>query len=64
MVINVGVPVSSDQVTLRALVAVVPRDAVDEEVTVCGVREKRFDGKLAGACDQVCDVGAVPVCGR
>lgn len=35
-----------DQVTLGVLVSQVPRDAVDEAVTACGVREKRSDGKL------------------
>lgn len=32
--------------TLGVLVDAVPRDAVDEAVAVCGVREKRSDGKL------------------
>jgi hypothetical protein len=40
------VRVGPDQVTLGVLVAAVPRDAVDDAVTVCGVREKRSDGKL------------------
>ncbi|MGH4011198.1 MAG: IS4 family transposase [Pseudonocardiaceae bacterium] len=35
-----------DQVSLGVLVNAVPRDAVDEAVAVCGVREKRSDGKL------------------
>lgn len=35
-----------DQVTLGVLVTQVPRDAVDEAIAVCGVREKRSDGKL------------------
>ena len=35
-----------DQVTLGVLVDAVPRDAVDEAVAVCGVRERRSDGKL------------------
>lgn len=35
-----------DQVTLGVLVNAVPRDAVDEAVAVCGVRERRSDGKL------------------
>jgi len=43
---DVGVAVSSDQVTLGVLVDAVPRDAVDEAVAVCGVRERRSDGKL------------------
>ena len=41
-----GVVVRPDQVSLGVLVNVVPRDAVDESVAVCGVREKRSDGKL------------------
>ncbi len=35
-----------DQVTVGVLVDSVPRDAVDEAVAVCGVRERRSDGKL------------------
>src|SRR5712691_5035767 len=38
--------VRPDQVTLGVLVSRVPRDAVDDAVAVCGVREKRSDGKL------------------
>jgi hypothetical protein len=38
--------VRADQVTLGVLVSEVPRDAVDDAVAVCGVREKRSDGKL------------------
>jgi Insertion element 4 transposase N-terminal/Transposase DDE domain len=41
-----GVAVRPDQVSLGVLVAEVPRDAVDEAVAVCGVREKRSDAKL------------------
>jgi hypothetical protein len=41
-----GVVVRPDQVTLGVLVTQVPRDAVDDAVAVCGVREKRSDGKL------------------
>ncbi len=41
-----GVVVRPDQVTLGVLISAVPRDAVDEAVAVCGVREKRSDGKL------------------
>ncbi|MGH3861669.1 transposase domain-containing protein, partial [Actinokineospora sp.] len=41
-----GVVVRPDQVSLGVLVSAVPRDAVDEAVAVCGVREKRSDGKL------------------
>lgn len=32
--------------TLGLLVSEVPRDAVDDAVAVCGVREKRSDGTL------------------
>ena len=35
-----------DQVSLGVLINAVPRDLVDEAVAVCGVREKRSDGKL------------------
>lgn len=35
-----------DQVTLGVLVSQVPRDAVDDAVMACGVREQRSDGKL------------------
>ena len=38
--------VSPDQVSIGVLVHAVPRDAVDEVVAVCGVRERRSDGKL------------------
>jgi hypothetical protein len=38
--------VRPDQVTLGVLVSAVPRDAVDDAVAVCGVREQRSDGKL------------------
>jgi hypothetical protein len=41
-----GAVVRPDQVTLGVLVSQVPRDAVDDAVAVCGVREKRSDGKL------------------
>jgi hypothetical protein len=41
-----GVVVRPDQVSLGVLVNAVPRDAVDEAVAVCGVGEKRLDGKL------------------
>jgi len=33
-------------VTLGVLISEVPRDAVEDAVTACGVREKRSDGKL------------------
>ena len=38
--------VRPDQVSLGVLVNAVPRDAVDDAVAVCGVREKRSDAKL------------------
>jgi hypothetical protein len=38
--------VRPDQVSLGVLVSAVPRDAVDDAVVVCGVRERRSDGKL------------------
>jgi transposase IS4-like protein/DDE family transposase len=38
--------VSPDQVTFGVLVDAVSRDAVDEAVAVCGVGERRSDGKL------------------
>jgi Insertion element 4 transposase N-terminal/Transposase DDE domain len=38
--------VRPDQVTLGVLINAVPRDAVDDAVAACGVREKRSDGKL------------------
>ncbi|MGB3437260.1 MAG: IS4 family transposase [Actinophytocola sp.] len=38
--------VRTDQVTLGVLVNAVPRDAVDDAIMACGVREKRSDGKL------------------
>jgi hypothetical protein len=41
-----GVVVRPDQVTLGVLVNAVHRDAVDDAVLACGVREKRSDGKL------------------
>ncbi|MCA1682169.1 MAG: IS4 family transposase [Actinobacteria bacterium] len=41
-----GVVVRPDQVSLGVLVNAVPRDAVDDAVAACGVREKRSDGKL------------------
>jgi Insertion element 4 transposase N-terminal len=41
-----GSPASRDQVSIGVLVKEVPRDAVDEAVAVCGVRERRSDGKL------------------
>ena len=43
---SAAVVVRPDQVTLGVLVDAVPRDAVDEAVAVCGVRERRSDGKL------------------
>jgi hypothetical protein len=41
-----GGVVRPDQVSLGVLVSAVPRDAVDEAVAVCGVRERRSDAKL------------------
>jgi hypothetical protein len=41
-----GVVVRPDQVSLGVLVSAVPRDLVDEAVAVCGVKERRSDGKL------------------
>jgi Insertion element 4 transposase N-terminal len=38
--------VRTDQVTLGVLIAQVSREEVDAAITVCGVREKRSDGKL------------------
>jgi len=38
--------VSADQVSVGVLVTAVPRDAVDEAVTACGVGERRRGGKL------------------
>ncbi|HMR47688.1 MAG TPA: IS4 family transposase [Arachnia sp.] len=43
---GVDVAVRPDQVTIGVLVDSVLRDAVDEAVAVCGVRERRSDGKL------------------
>ncbi len=43
---SADVAVRPDQVTIGVLVDAVPRDAVDEAVAVCGVRERRSDGKL------------------
>jgi Insertion element 4 transposase N-terminal/Transposase DDE domain len=41
-----GVVVRPDQVSLGVLVNAVPREAVDDAVAACGVREKRSDAKL------------------
>ena len=38
--------VRTDQVTLGVLISQVSREEVDAAITVCGVREKRSDGKL------------------
>ena len=43
---GVGSPVTPDQVSIGVLVSAVPRDAVDEAMAVCGVWERRSDGKL------------------
>lgn len=40
------VVVLPDQVSVGVLVESVSRDAVDEAVAVCGVKERRSDGKL------------------
>jgi Insertion element 4 transposase N-terminal len=45
-IVGEGVAVRPDQVSLGVLVSAVPRDAVDDAVLACGVREKRSDGKL------------------
>jgi len=37
---------SPDQVSIGVLIDAVPRDAVDDAVAACGVRERRSDGKL------------------
>jgi hypothetical protein len=55
--------VRADQVTLGVLVSEVPRDAVDDAVTVCGVRENKVGWQAARACGCVSDVGVVPVTG-
>ena len=39
-------PIRPEQVSIGVLVDAVPRDAVDVAGAVCGVREKRSDGKL------------------
>jgi len=39
-------PTRPEQASIGVLVDAVPRDAVDEAVAVCGVREKRSEGKL------------------
>src|SRR6266496_214658 len=38
--------VRPEQVSIGVLVDAVPREAVNEAVAVCGVRERRSDGKL------------------
>jgi Insertion element 4 transposase N-terminal len=38
--------VRTDQVTLGVLISQVSREEVDAAIAVCGVREKRSDGKL------------------
>jgi hypothetical protein len=43
---STDVAVGPDQVSVGVLVESVPRDAVDEAVAVCGVAERRSDGKL------------------
>lgn len=46
LIMDEGVVVRPDQVSLGVLVAAVPRDAVDGAVAACGVGAKRSDGKL------------------
>ncbi len=41
-----GVVVTPDQVSLGVLATAVPRDAVDDAVVACGVRDRRAGGKL------------------
>ncbi|MEV6301832.1 transposase domain-containing protein, partial [Actinoplanes sp. NPDC051861] len=46
LVMTAAVAVRPDQVTLGVLISQVPRDAVDDAVAACDVRERRSDGKL------------------
>jgi hypothetical protein len=43
---DAGVSVRRDQVSLGALITVVPRDVVDDAIVVCGKGDLRSDGKL------------------
>jgi hypothetical protein len=45
-VMMTGTPARPDMVSIGMLVDAVPRDAVDDAVALCGVRERRSDGKL------------------
>src|SRR5436190_11416532 len=45
-VVDSGVVLGPDQVSLGVLVSAVPRDVIDPAVAVCGVGAKRSDGKL------------------
>ena len=55
--------VRTDQVTLGVLISQVSREEVDAAVAVCGVGEKRSDGKLPAHVilsrpdDHGCDLG-------
>src|SRR5664279_2841334 len=54
---TVGVVVRPDQVTLGVLVDAVPRDAVDDAVAVCGVREgptRSANGPWRNGCTHGC----------
>ena len=53
--------VRPDQVSLGVLVNAVPRDAVDDAVAACGVREKRSDGTLPAHVITYLHVGVEPV---
>jgi hypothetical protein len=46
VVTTTGAVTLPDQVSLGRLIDAVPRDAVDDALRACGVREKRSDGKL------------------
>lgn len=46
LVVSTDVVMSPDLVSIGVLVDAVPRDAVDEAIAACGVRERRSDGKL------------------
>lgn len=53
--------VRPDQVSLGVLVNAVPREVVDDAVAVCGVRERRSDGKLPAHVITYLTLGVVPV---
>ena len=48
------------QVTLGMLVDSVPRDAVEDAIAACGVREKRSDGKLPAHVTTLLTLGLGP----